>query len=35
MDLNDNAGNLNTRGTLGFFASRLAPTGGGGGSGRM
>ncbi len=27
MDVNDNAGCLNGRGVLAFFASRLAPTG--------
>jgi len=26
MDVNDNAGNLTTRGVLRFIASRLAPT---------
>jgi hypothetical protein len=29
MDVNDDAGCLNARGVLAFFASRLAPTGGG------
>jgi len=26
MDVNDNAGSLNARGALSFFASKLAPT---------